>query len=131
MGSSPTARTSTAETLAKALAHLAGFLSDLKRPFDQNLQRAGISLPYLFARRLHIHGGSSYSGSDAKISAIIKKSWGKWNAPDKHTQVHFQRLRDDDCASHCMERQGAEDDITPKVSLASLASGAHRSTQVD
>ncbi|WP_316227885.1 MULTISPECIES: hypothetical protein [unclassified Bradyrhizobium] len=109
----------TPEAIENAKRDPAGFLDPLKRSFDQNLRRAGITLPYFFALdideggRLHLHGAFRYPAPTLSspltdhLRQIMKTSWGEWTSPGKHKQLHFQPLRDDDWATYCLRNAKA------------------------
>jgi hypothetical protein len=106
----------TRNAISKAKRDPNGFLDALKRPFDQNLKRAGVTLPYFFAvdidddGRLHLHGGFRYPAPTISISltrrirTIMKDSWGEWAGPGKHKQLRFEALYSDDWATYCLRR---------------------------
>ena len=96
----------------KALSHPAGFLNSLKRSFDKQLSKAGVSLPYWFAvdisreGRLHIHGTF---GADLEQHQLLKETmraaWGPWPGQGLQFQVDFTPLQDDGWASYCLRNQ--------------------------
>ncbi|MGY3575293.1 hypothetical protein [Bradyrhizobium sp. USDA 4504] len=102
----------TDEAHAKALGDPAGFLDSLKRPFDRELSKAGIRLPYWFAiditpeGRLHIQGAfGAYLDEHPALRQIMWKAWGPWQ---KHRQFQIwvgPVPCDDGWATYCMRNQ--------------------------
>jgi len=101
----------TAQAEQKALGHPAGFLDSLKRSFDKQLGKAGLSLPYWFAvdvekRRLHLHGTF---GADPDQLQLLKEimwaSWGKWPGAGLQFQIKIDRLRDDGWATYSLRNR--------------------------
>jgi hypothetical protein len=110
----------TPETITTALSHPDGFLDYLKRSFDEQLKKTGLSLPYWFAvdvdddERLHLHG--AFGLPESKLSALgtlrlirkqMKAAWGEWEGPGKGKQLRCDKLYSDGWATYCMERQAA------------------------
>jgi hypothetical protein len=107
----------TPKAISDAKRDPAGFLDPLKRSFDLELKRAGITLPYWFAididddGRLHIHGAFLPSAISLsvlrKIRKAMKAAWGEWDGPGKHKQVFYRALYSDDWATYCIRHQRA------------------------
>lgn len=103
----------TPEALASALRQPTGFLNSLKRSFDRELKRAGVSLPYWFAididdaKRLHIQG--AFAADLEQLPAIreaMKAAWGEWEGPGKHKQLWFSPAPcDDGWATYSLRNQ--------------------------
>jgi hypothetical protein len=96
----------------KALSHPAGFLDSLKRSFDKQLDRAGVSLPYWFVidtdqdGRLHIQGAFEAVIAFDALREVMWRAWGKWPAAGVQFQIWISRKPcDDGWATYCMRNQ--------------------------
>lgn len=101
------------EAIEAAKANPAGFLDHLKRPFDRELRRTGINLPYWFNididddKRLHIQGAfAAVLEQHPAIRKAMKAAWGEWKGPGKHKQLWTSpKPCDDGWATYSLRNQ--------------------------
>lgn len=103
----------TPEAIEAARTNPDRFLDSLKRPFDLELKRAGVRLPYWLCidisreGRLHIQGAfAAVLEQHPAIRTIMKAAWGEWEGPGKHKQLWFSpKPCDDGWADYCLRNQ--------------------------